>query len=95
MNKFVLSCLSIALLSSCANQVYQFEDERYRYQETDMDHFFFIGLGQSDETDALAICEEEQDIVKIETAQKPLSALLGILFAPIYTPKDVTVYCKK
>ncbi|HAG53045.1 MAG TPA: hypothetical protein DCL21_04585 [Alphaproteobacteria bacterium] len=94
MKKVIMTALSVMMLTGCATQSYQFERERIRYEETEMQNFFFFGIGQEEEFDAMEVCKTPEDIVKIETAEKPLSVLIKLLVAPIYTPRDVTVYCK-
>lgn len=95
MNKFVLSCLSIALLSSCANQSYKIHKEGYSYKETETQSFFFWGLGQEEFIDAKKVCGPDSKVTRVDTHENFGAAFVGWITSGIYAPRNVTVFCSK
>lgn len=58
-------------------------------------HFFFsdIDVGLNDPIDAASICHGVENIVRVETQQTWLNALLSGVTYGVYTPRDARVYC--
>ncbi|MEX8503033.1 MAG: Bor family protein [Leptothrix ochracea] len=55
--------------------------------------FFFSGIGQSREIDAVEVCHGAKNIARLETVQTGLDILLTGLTLGIYTPRTAQVYC--
>ncbi|WP_370587150.1 Bor/Iss family lipoprotein [Psychrobacter sp. JCM 18900] len=56
--------------------------------------FFVSGLGQEKEIDAAAVCQGQQNVASIQTKSNFINIVLGTISNGIYTPRQISVYCK-
>lgn len=94
-----LKSLSIAIcigvLSGCAAQTFNINGENGEVPTSQKTQTFFIsGLGQEKVTNAAAICDGAENVVKVEAQHTFVNGLLGFVTLGIYTPRDAKVYCK-
>lgn len=83
------------LLSSCASQTFTINGENGEIPTSQKSQTFFInGLGQEKITNAAAICDGAENVIKVEAQETFMNGLLGAITFGIYTPRDAKVYCK-
>jgi uncharacterized lipoprotein YajG len=94
-NKILSSVVLIATLTGCAAQTFIVNGDTSHKPTTQDSHTFFIsGLGQEQVTDAAAICDGADNIIKVEAQHTVVNGLLGLITFGIYTPRDAKVFCK-
>lgn len=84
-------------LTSCATQkvAIQGMNPGYSAEVRVTQHFFFWGLGQSEELYPSRMCEVlKADLYRLDYSTTFSDALLSVLTVGIYAPKMVTVFCR-
>ncbi len=96
MKKIAMIAGVTLLTSGCATQTYLLTDGKVSAEpsKTENQTFFVSGLGQEQKIDAEQVCGGAQNVGKIQTTLSPLNAILGGLTQGIYTPRQISVYCK-
>lgn len=94
MKKLLTAGICLALLSGCATQTYTLSSQAKAEPSLDKAQTFFVGgIGQEKEINAAEVCGGADKVAKVQTELSPLNALIGFL-QPIYTPRQIKVYCK-
>ena len=99
MNKIVAVALLAILTSGCATQNYLVSSSEapstsVQPNAEKMQTFFVSGLGQEKEIDAAAVCQGQQNVASIQTKSNFINIVLGTISNGIYTPRQISVYCK-
>lgn len=93
MKKFLPIIIAIAL-SGCAQQSFTVQSDTNEQPSSEITHHFLIsGLGQSKTIDAAAVCNGEDNVVKVESQQTFINGILAAITLGIYTPREARVYC--
>lgn len=89
------------ITSGCATQTYLISPQSGSTisTETAADHsemqtFFLSGISQEQEIDAAAKCGGKDKVAGVKTQLTPINWALGFLSSGIYTPRQISVYCK-
>jgi hypothetical protein len=101
MKKIFISFSILFLLSSCATQRFNVDNDNIRqnpksnphYQESS--HFFIGGIGQTDYIDAAMLCKRYGGVNFVEVKHSFVDGLLAVVTYGIYTPRTKNIYCKK
>ena len=95
--KKLLSTLlvSAVLLSGCATQTAYVNGKGGRLAYEESQTFFINGVGQEKIVNAVEICQEEQNIAKVESQWEGKDILWAIVTLGIYTPRTARVYCSQ
>lgn len=94
MKKLATAGICLALLSGCATQTYHLSASSKAAPSYDKAQTFFVGgIGQEQTVNASEVCGGADRVAKVQTQLSPLNALIGFL-QPIYTPRQIQVYCK-
>ncbi|MBF2718892.1 Bor family protein [Psychrobacter sp. NG254] len=99
MNKIVAVALLAILTSGCATQNYlvsslEAPNAAVKPSAEKMQTFFVSGLGQEQEIDAAKVCQGQQNVASIQTKANFINVVLGVVSNGIYTPRQISVYCK-
>lgn len=99
MNKIVAVALLAILTSGCATQNYLVSSSEapnvaVKPSAEKMQTFFVSGLGQEQEIDAAKVCQGQQNVASIQTKANFINVVLGVVSNGIYTPRQISVYCK-
>lgn len=83
--------------SACSAHRFEFHDSDISPvpARDEFHNFFLSGVGQIQREDVAEICGGADKIFAIETEYAPLSLLVGLISAGIYTPRRFRVYCLK
>jgi len=90
------SLAAVFTLSACSTQrIYMKNDMTGTMPSYEKSQTFFIyGIGQTQDLNAGEVCGKKS-ISRIETNQTFVDGLLSVITFGIYTPRTVSVFCKK
>ena len=90
-----LGLIGFLTLSSCATQRFVFDNNFSAPNKSELQIFVLNGIGQTQSIDAKRICGSADNIAAIEFRLSPLAAIINLVFAPLFTPREAQVYCKR
>ena len=91
----LLIVILLSFLSSCATQkVIVGTGQPYQKPvKKELQHFFFSGIGQSQDSNAYKLCRNKTAYV--QSKLNAASIILSSLSYGIYTPLETSIYCEK
>jgi hypothetical protein len=97
MKQITILLIVLSMLTACATQTTKLGDPGYKKSYSysySKDDSFFLGFGPSTEVNAALVCKGADNVRKVESSQTALDTLLMYITLGLYTPRNVTVYCK-
>ena len=95
MNKKLLIIIPLFFMTSCATQQFVNSSSSEVLKQDQFDNFFFEGIGQEVVVDAVKVCEESDNIAKVERSTTFLNWLASFISSGLWSPEQSRVYCKK
>lgn len=97
MKKLMAIALLASLTTGCATQTYLLSPQASTATtptKSKMQNFFVGGIGQTQEIDAAEVCHGADNVVKVQTQMSVVNGLLNYVTSGIYSPRQISVYCK-
>lgn len=86
--------IALSGLGACATQSYTLRSGGAAEPDLSTSQaFFFSGIGQHREIDAVEVCHGSKNIAHVESVQTFSDILLSAVTLGIYTPRTAQVYC--
>ncbi|MFT4608586.1 MAG: hypothetical protein ACI9YO_001146 [Gammaproteobacteria bacterium] len=95
MYKKAITLVIAIIISGCSAQTFNINGSNDGASSNQTTHHFFLwGIGQEREVDAAEVCGGVDKVVKVEAQLTFINGLLSTFTFGIYSPRNVTVYCK-
>lgn len=96
--RLLLLPLVVLLLSSCATRIQLINSKwpirnSYAAAHVETHSFFFFGIGQSKQINAVQICGGLDKVLQVETQHTFENVIAATITLGVYTPLTVRVYC--
>ncbi len=94
MKKILSTLCLIIFFSGCAQQTFMLSSADGQLKESNAQHFFVNGIGQSKEVNAAKVCGDVSKVAKVEVQQTFVNGIFSFITMGIYSPREARVFCK-